>query len=147
MSKRPSAIAIHDRSRVQSMGHSRFCSAASFASIALLLAACTAPTPRFTHEPAAPASKPVTLLVFGDGGYHYDHLEKKVYEKVVSEEQFLAKERKDWVKERRPPEEFDHPPMYKLPSNGSVIPASGQLPVSTAMKSYCAEHGCDFGTM
>ena len=35
----------------------------------LLAAACTAPTPRATQE--------VTLLAFGDGGYHYDHLEKK----------------------------------------------------------------------
>jgi hypothetical protein len=116
---------------------------------ALLVAAgCSAPTQRTAHETAtAPQGKPVTLLVFGDGGYHYDHLEKKVYEKVVTEEQFMAKERKDWVEERRPPEEFDAPPMYKLPSNGSVIPATGQMPVSQAMHSYCAQHGCDFATM
>src|ERR1044072_4374997 len=120
------------------MDHSRFVSSAALLAIALFVASCTAPTPRTAHEPAAPQNKPVTLLVFGDGGYHYDHLDKKVYEKVVSEEQFLAKERKDWVEERRPPEEFDHPPMYKLPSNGSVIPATGQMPVSHAMHSYCS---------
>jgi hypothetical protein len=116
-------------------------------SIALLAAACTAPTQRSAHEPAAAPGKSVTMLVFGDGGYHYDHLERKVFEKVVTEEQFLAKERRDWVEERRPPEEFDHPPMYKLPGNGSIIPASGQVPVSTAMKSYCAQQGCDFAAM
>jgi tartrate-resistant acid phosphatase type 5 len=116
-------------------------------SCALLVAACTASTPRSAPEPAASPGKPVTLLVFGDGGYHYEHLEKKVYAKVVTEEQFLAKERKDWVEERRPPEEFDYPPMYRLPGSGSVIPASGQVPVSAAMKSYCAQHGCDFATM
>jgi hypothetical protein len=115
--------------------------------VALLVAACSAPTSRTTDASAAKPSTPVTLLAFGDGGYHYDHLEKKVYEKVVSAEQFMAKERKDWVEERRPPEEFDAPPMYKLPSNGSVIPMTGQMPVSTAMKSYCAQHGCDFATM
>jgi hypothetical protein len=115
--------------------------------VALLVAACSAPTSRTTDASAAKPSTPVTLLAFGDGGYHYDHLEKKVYEKVVSAEQFMAKERKDWVEERRPPEEFDAPPMYRLPSNGSVIPMTGQMPVSTAMKSYCAQHGCDFATM
>ena len=87
------------------------------------------------------------FLAFGDGGYHYDHLAKKDYEKVVTEEQFMAKERKDWVEERRPPEEFDHPPMYKLPGNGSVIPASGQMPTVAAMKSYCAQRTCDFAVM
>ncbi len=115
---------------------------------ALLAAACTAP-PRDTQRAASDQTRPrpVTLLVFGDGGYHYDHLEKKVYAKVLTEEQFMAKERKDWVEERRPIEEFDYPPMYKLPSNGSVIPATGQMPVSGAMRSFCAQQGCDFGTM
>ncbi len=112
---------------------------AAFTVCALLLAVACTTLPR--------GAKPVTLLVFGDGGYHYDHLEKKVYEKLVTEEQFMAKERKDWVEERRPIEEFDHPPMYKLPSNGSVIPATGQMPVSRAMTSFCAQQGCDFATM
>jgi tartrate-resistant acid phosphatase type 5 len=128
------------------MIHSRLVVAASLSAVAVLIAACTAPTPRATQD-TAPQSKAVTLLAFGDGGYHYDHLDKKVYEKVVTEEQFMAKERKDWVEERRPPEEFDHPPMYKLPGNGSVIPASGQMPTVSAMKSYCAQHSCDLGVM
>jgi tartrate-resistant acid phosphatase type 5 len=129
------------------MDQSRRFRRAFLLSVALLAAACSAPTQRTTRAPAAEQSKPVTLLVFGDGGYHYDHLEKKVYEKVVTEEQFMAKERRDWVEERRPPEEFDAPPMYKLPGNGSVIPATGQMPVSRAMHSYCAQHGCDLATM
>lgn len=120
------------------MGHIRVLSSALAVCAVALTVACTS-LPR--------AAKPVTLLVFGDGGYHYDHLEKKVYEKVVTEEQFMAKERKDWVEERRPIEEFDSPPMYKLPSNGSVIAATGQMPVSQAMKSFCAQQGCDFATM
>ena len=120
------------------MMHSRLVFAASLSSVALLIASCTTPTRQ---------SKPITLLAFGDGGYHYDHLDKKAYEKVVTEEQFMAKERKDWVEERRPPEEFDHPPMYMLPGNGSVIPASGQMPTAAAMKSYCAQHTCDFAVM
>jgi tartrate-resistant acid phosphatase type 5 len=129
------------------MDHSRHVRRAFLLAFGLLATACTAPTQRSVHEPAAPPSKPVTLLVFGDGGYHYDHLEKKVYATIVTEEQFMAKERKDWVAERRPPEEFDAPPMYKLPRNGTVIPATGQMPVSRAMHSYCALHGCDFAAM
>jgi tartrate-resistant acid phosphatase type 5 len=128
------------------MNHSRLVSAASLSSCALLIAACTAPSQQATRD-AAPQNKAVTLLAFGDGGYHYDHLAKKDYDKVVTEEEFLADERKDWVEERRPPEEFDHPPMYKLPSNGSVIPASGQMPTVAAMKSYCAQHTCNFAVM
>jgi tartrate-resistant acid phosphatase type 5 len=128
------------------MNHSRLVSAASLSSCALLIAACTAPSQQATRD-AAPQSKAVTLLAFGDGGYHYDHLAKKDYDKVVTEEEFLADERKDWVEERRPPEEFDHPPMYKLPSNCSVIPASGQMPTVAAMKSYCAQHTCNFAVM
>ena len=120
------------------MGHIRVLSSALAVCAVALTVACTS-LPR--------AAKPVTLLVFGDGGYHYDHLDRKVYEKVVTEEQFMAKERKDWVEERRPIEEFDSPPMYKLPSNGSVIAATGQMPVSQAMKSFCAQQGCDFATM
>lgn len=114
--------------------------------LVVLAAACSAP-PHATHEPAMQPGKVVTLLAFGDGGYHYDHLERKVYDKVVTEEQFLAKERKDWVEERRPPAEFDHPPMYKLPGNGSVIAATGQMPVASAMKTYCGHQRCDFAVM
>jgi tartrate-resistant acid phosphatase type 5 len=131
------------------MHHLRVFSSACAFSAVLLIAACSAP-PRSTNTDTVTEqsrSKPVTLLAFGDGGYHYGHLEKKVLEKVVTEEQFMAKERKDWVEERRPIEEFDSPPMYKLPSNGSVIPATGQMPVSHAMQSFCAQHGCDFATM
>ncbi|HKU16454.1 MAG TPA: metallophosphoesterase [Steroidobacteraceae bacterium] len=129
------------------MDHSRTVFVASFLSGALLVAACSAPTSRPAPAQSAAAGKPVTLLAFGDGGYHYDHLEKEDYETVVTAEQFMAKERADWVEERRPPEEFDAPPTYTLPGNGSVIPATGQMPVSQAMTAYCAQHGCDFGAM
>jgi tartrate-resistant acid phosphatase type 5 len=129
------------------MHHLRVLCSTFAVSALVLTAACTAPPRGADAQAEQSKSKPVTLLAFGDGGYHYDHLEKKVYEKVVTEEQFMAKERKDWVEERRPPEEFDHPPMYRLPGNGSVIPATGQMPVSRAMQSFCAQQGCSFATM
>lgn len=117
----------------------------SFAVVFLCAAACTAL--QSAREPAPARVSPVTLLVFGDTGYHYDYLEKEDYEAVVTEAQFLAKERRDWIEDKRPIEELDFPPMYKLPRNGSIIAASGQAPVATAMRSYCAKQGCDFATL
>ena len=87
------------------------------------------------------------MLAFGDSGYHYDYLEKEDYETVLTPEQFLAKERKDWIKDKRPIEELAYPPTYRLPVNGSTIAASGQVPVANAMRDYCAARGCDFGAM
>jgi len=66
---------------------------------------------------------------------------------VLTEEQFLAKERKDWIKDKRPIDELAYPPMYRLPVNGSVIAASGQMYVAKAMRDYCAARGCDFGAL
>lgn len=106
---------------------------------------CSAP--RNARESAPAAAPEVTLLAFGDTGYHYDYLEKEDYETVVTQEQFLAKERQDWIDDKRPIGELDFPPTYVLPGNGSTISASGQQPVATAMKSYCAQHGCDVATM
>src|SRR5215510_4976675 len=116
----------------------------SLAVVFLCTAACTAL--QSGRAPAPARVSPVTLLVFGDTGYNYDYLEKEDYAVVVAEAQFLAKERRDWIEDKRPIEELDFPPMYKLPRNGSIIAASGQAPVATAMRSYCAKQGCDFAS-
>jgi 3',5'-cyclic AMP phosphodiesterase CpdA len=115
-----------------------------------LLAACTSGhTPRETA--AAPAvSAPfesVSLLAFGDSGYHYDYLGPEDYETIVTQEQFLAKERADWIEDKRPIEELAYPPTYRLPSNGSIVAASGIQAVADAMRETCIQHGCDFATM
>jgi tartrate-resistant acid phosphatase type 5 len=112
--------------------------------IALTVSACSVPSP--SADGPAP-SAPVTLLAFGDTGYHYDYLEKKDYEKVVTEQRFLAKERQDWIDDKRPIEELAFPPMYRLPKNGSIVAASGQAPVAKAMRQYCAQNDCDFAAM
>ncbi len=115
-------------------------------SVALIvLAGCSSPPP--AQQAKTASTGPITLLAFGDTGYHYDYLEKEDYETVVTEEQFLAKEKQDWIDDKRPIEELAYPPMYKLPGNGSIVAASGQEPVAKAMKDYCAQHGCDFGTL
>ena len=102
----------------------------SLAVVVLCAVACTAP--QSARETAPARVSRVTLLVFGDSG---------------TEAQFLAKERQDWIDDKRPIEELDFPPMYKLPHNGSIIAASGQAPVATAMRGYCAQQGCDFATL
>jgi len=109
-------------------------------------AGCTAPAKAPATHPAADGRN-LTMLVFGDTGYHYDYLSKKDYRKVVTEKEFLAKEREDWIDDKRPIEELDYPPMYHLPGNGSVVAASGQAPVAAAMNRYCNEHGCDFASL
>lgn len=115
-----------------------------------VLAGCSSvdvPRQTRTGDQQAVASTPVTLLAFGDSGYHYDYMEPKDYETLVTEQQFLAKEHRDWARYKRPPEEFAHPPTYLLPPLGSVVDASGLAPVAKAMKDFCAHSGCDFATM
>jgi tartrate-resistant acid phosphatase type 5 len=112
--------------------------------IAALISACAAPASAPSKQRSA---TPLTMLVFGDTGYHYDYLAAKDYQKVVTQEQFLAKERKKWIEDKRPIEELAYSPMYRLPGNGSVIAASGQAPVAKGMYDYCAAKGCDFGAL
>ncbi len=113
---------------------------------AVLAAACTsveAPSGDLARAPAA-----VTMLVFGDSGYHYDYLEPEDYETVVSEQEFLDKERLDWIEDKRPIEELAYPPGYRLPRNGSTVLASGLAPVAKAMKAWCTRAAaCDFAAM
>jgi hypothetical protein len=113
--------------------------------VVAIVAGCTSPHSARPQESSV--SSPITMLVFGDSGYHRDYLEPRQYKKVVTEEQFFAAEREEWIKKRRPIEELIYSPIQKLPGNGSVIAASGLAPVAAAMKSYCAQHGCDFAAM
>ncbi|GFE82844.1 hypothetical protein GCM10011487_48440 [Steroidobacter agaridevorans] len=119
--------------------------------IALLLSATLLSCRSVDVDPAKPAvqaATDVSILVFGDSGYHYDYLEAEDYEIVVTEENFKAKERRDWIEDKRPIDELAYSPMYRLPRNGSMITASGLEPVANAMQAYCAGAAdCDFGVM
>jgi tartrate-resistant acid phosphatase type 5 len=99
-------------------------------------------------KPAVDTPSSVSILAFGDSGYHYDYLDAEDYEIVVSEASFKEKERRDWIEDKRPVDELEYPPMYRLPRNGSVIAASGIEPVANAMQSYCAGAAdCNFAVM
>ncbi len=125
------------------------CKSLAAATVAVLIASCTSVrTPNNEAAATAYAARPITLLAFGDTGYHYDYLEPEDYETVVTEQQFIEKERLDWLADKRPIAELDFPPLHRLAKNGSVVAASGLEPVAKAMKSYCAgAAGCDFAVM
>lgn len=123
------------------------CSSTVALLLSVTLLSCTSVDVGPAKQPEQ-ASSDVSILVFGDSGYHYDYLEAEDYEIVVSEQSFKEKERRDWIEDKRPIEELAYSPMYRLPRNGSMITASGLEPVAHAMQAYCAGAAdCDFGVM
>jgi hypothetical protein len=113
-------------------------------SVALLAACATTNAP-----PAVPAPeyRPTSLLLFGDHGYDLAYLEAKVIEPPRTLEQAIELERKKWLEDKRPPAEFAPSAQARLESTGGYVPASGMLPVSRAMKAWCASTPCDAALM
>ncbi len=125
---------------------SRWLAIAAVPAIATLFS-CTSVDVDPTKQ-AVSAPERVSILAFGDTGYHYDYLEAEDYETVVTEHQFKEKERRDWIDDKRPIAELAYSPMYRLPRNGSIITASGLEPVANAMQAYCSGAAdCDFAVM
>lgn len=114
-----------------------------------LLVACSGPAERETARAAAPAlpAGPVGFLAFGDTGYHYDYLDRDDYEPGETVDDYVAREREEWIEDRRPIADFDYTPPYILPGDGGVVATSGLGPVSRAMKTYCAEADCAWAVM
>ncbi len=105
-----------------------------------VLAACAAQ--RLEPQPVA------EFLAFGDSGYHYDYFEFDDEPGPKSYEAFVEEERLDWLKDKRPPAEFEPTPAYRVPETGSWIAASGQAGVAGAMRRWCeGPAACDFAVM
>jgi tartrate-resistant acid phosphatase type 5 len=106
----------------------------------LVLTACAA---------QRPAPQPLAeFLAFGDSGYHYDYLEFDDEPGPKTYEAFVEEERLDWLKDKRPPSEFEPTPAYRVPETGSWIAASGQAGVAGAMRRWCeGPAACDFAVM
>ncbi len=106
----------------------------------LVLVACAA---------QRPAPQPVAeFLAFGDSGYHYHYLEFDDEPGPKTYEAFVEEERLDWLKDKRPPAEFEPTPAYRVPESGSWIAASGQAGVAGAMRRWCeGPAACDFAVM
>jgi hypothetical protein len=108
------------------------------------LCGCVAAPPA---SPVAPASTSMSLLLFGDHGYELDYLEAHERDHPLTLEQALAAERKDWLDDKRPPNEFEASPLVPLPATGGYVTASGMMPVAHAMKAHCATAPCDAAVM
>ncbi len=114
--------------------------------LALLLAGCAS-----VERGAAPALAPprsVSFLAFGDSGYSLDYLDPEDLNPALTRDQFIAKARASWIKDKRPIAEFTPPPMVPHPTNGGFVAASGLMPVAEAMTDYCRSVAqCQFGVM
>ena len=108
--------------------------------LAIGLVGCTAQ--RTSGRPIA------EFLAFGDGGYHYAYLEPDDGEGVTTREEFIEKERLDWLDDKRPPAEFKPPPAHRRSDTGNYVAASGQVAVATAMRRWCeGPPACEFAVM
>jgi hypothetical protein len=75
------------------------------------------------------------------------YLESDDYEPPLDWDAFVAKEREEWLEDKRPAAEFEPPAATKHP-NGGWVAASGMLPVASAMTQHCRGGArCDFAVM
>ncbi len=90
----------------------------------------------------------ISIIAFGDSGYHPDYLEKKYYEKpFTTREEFIADHRKNWLRKNKPIDEFTVPAMEFHAPSGSYIAKSSLYDVANAMISHCEQNDCDFSVM
>jgi hypothetical protein len=85
--------------------------------------------------------------LIGDHGYDLRYLDREDYEPPLDWNQFVAKEREEWLEDKRPAAEF-RPPASTRHENGGWVAASGLRPVATAMERYCRGGvDCNFAVM
>ena len=115
----------------------------------LLTACASAPDkPAADDVKSTPVSDSIGILLYGDSGYLPEYPDDDDYVEVFDEQQYLAKEKADWLEDKRPPEDFQARPWTISPVTGGVITDTGLHLVSAAMKNYCKNTAtCDFGMM
>lgn len=115
----------------------------------LLTACASGPDTRFSSGTKNTAkSDGIGILLFGDSGYLPEYPDEDDYVDLFDEQQYLDKEKADWLEDKRPPADFKARPWVVSPVTGGVITDTGLHLVSTAMKNYCKNTAvCDFGTM
>lgn len=98
--------------------------------------------------PARRGPAAISFIAFGDSGYSIDYLDPEDLNPPLTRDQFIAKSRASWIRDKRPIAQFAPPPMIAHPSNGGYVAASGQIAVAQAMTEVCRTSGpCDFGVM
>ncbi|MFT5760180.1 MAG: tartrate-resistant acid phosphatase type 5 [Alteromonadaceae bacterium] len=116
------------------------------AMLAIVSSACTEQEnikSRVLSSPETRSNK-IDFLAFGDGGYHVDYPKAKHLKKPKSKAELIAQERRDWLADHRPADEFDHAPMYVFPNTNIATEKGGALPVGQAMAKLCSKRDCDF---
>lgn len=114
----------------------------------LLLAACTGNSNRDTDYRSEGSANTIAFLAFGDSGYHMDYVEAADYTPpLTSMESFIAMERAEWQADKKPVADFRPSPAYFHPRLQSYVPASGLMPVASAMKTVCKQTHCSFAVM
>ncbi len=108
---------------------------------ALLIHACTEaqPVPAVADKHGG---ETVNFLAVGDAGLHLDWYDPD--DLGFSRDEFIAKEREDWLEDLKPIEEFSYPPLYEYPDTGFAVEQPGQFATSAAMENYCRDQDCEF---
>ena len=113
----------------------------------LCLAGCASLPPPAAAPDVAKPFAPMSLLVFGDHGYHLDYLAEDDRLPPRTLDQAVALQRQEWIEDKRPPNEFRPSALTRLPATGGYVDASGMVPVARAMTSYCQVTRCDAAVM
>lgn len=98
-----------------------------------------------TSALSAHSNERISFLAFGDGGYHPDYPKQKHLSKPKTKAEFIAAEKKDWLEEHRPIEEFGHAPIYVYPGTEIATEDTGAASVGKAMATLCQNVACQFG--
>lgn len=111
-----------------------------------LLAACGAPQV-LVHDSNSVAGH-TGILIFGDSGYHLDYPDEDDYEDLFTKEDYRESERRNWIEDRRPVNEYEPRPFAISPVTGQIVTASGMQSVAVAMSKFCGHLAtCDFGIL
>jgi hypothetical protein len=89
-------------------------------------------------------NKRIAFLAFGDGGYHTDYPKMKHIINPKTKAEFIAAEKKEWLEDHRPLEEFDHAPIYVYPDTKIATEQGGATSVGKAMAELCSSELCQF---
>lgn len=113
---------------------------------ALVITACSAVacSQLFSSTVQTNQTDNISFLAFGDGGYHPDYPKLKHIKNPKNKEQFITKEREDWLEDHRPIEDFDHAPVYIYPNTNIATEDSGASAVGLAMAELCETRSCEF---
>ena len=85
------------------------------------------------------------FIAFGDSGMHYDYVKRGSAAPTI--EEFNAKYRRYWIRDRRPASDFVPPPAYFHKKFDGYIMASGMYPVAAAIEQHCRNFSCEFSLM